>query len=70
MTRRRVAITGIGIVSALGVTREATWAGLVSGACGIKPVTVLDTEGYRSRVAAEVSTPDISAWLTPLERRR
>ena len=70
MTRRRVAITGIGIVSALGVTREATWAGLVSGACGIKPVTVLDTEGYRSRVAAEVSTPDISARLTPLERRR
>ena len=43
MTRRRVAITGIGIVSALGVTRETTWAGLVAGKCGIKPVTVLDT---------------------------
>jgi len=70
MTRRRVAITGIGIVSALGVTREATWSGLVAGACGIRPVTVFDTEGYRSRVAAEVSTPDISARLTPLERRR
>ena len=70
MIRRRVAITGIGIVSALGITREATWEGLIAGACGIRPVTVFDTEGYRSRVAAEVSTADIAARLTPLERRR
>jgi len=70
MTRRRVAITGIGIVSALGVTREATWEGLLAGACGIGPVTVFDTEGYRGRVAAEVATPGIAARLTPLERRR
>jgi 3-oxoacyl-[acyl-carrier-protein] synthase II len=70
MTRRRVAITGIGIVSALGVTREATWSGLLAGACGVGPVTVFDTEGYRSRVAAEVATAEIDALLSPLERRR
>jgi 3-oxoacyl-[acyl-carrier-protein] synthase II len=70
MTRRRVAITGIGIVSSLGPTREETWSGLLAGACGVRPVCVFDTEGYRSRVAAEVETPAVQALLTPLERRR
>jgi 3-oxoacyl-[acyl-carrier-protein] synthase II len=70
MTRRRVAITGIGIVSSLGPTREETWSALLAGACGVRPVTVFDTEGYRSRVAAEVDTPAVQALLTPLERRR
>jgi 3-oxoacyl-[acyl-carrier-protein] synthase II len=70
MTRRRVVITGIGIVSSLGPTREETWSGLLAGACGVGPVTVFDTEGYRSRVAAEVKTPAVQARLTPLERRR
>lgn len=67
---RRIAITGIGLVTALGTTREETWRGLVAGRCGVRPVTVFDTEGYRSRVAAEVATPTIDAQLTPLERRR
>jgi 3-oxoacyl-[acyl-carrier-protein] synthase II len=67
---RRVAITGIGIVSALGATREATWDGVVRGDCGIRPVTAIDTEGYRSRIAGEVDTSALKAALTPLERRR
>jgi 3-oxoacyl-[acyl-carrier-protein] synthase II len=70
MTRRRVAITGIGIVSALGVTRESTWAGMLAGGCGVRPVTVFDTEGYKSRVAAEVATAEIDALLSAIERRR
>ena len=67
---RRVAITGIGLVTALGATREATWQRLVAGECGIRPLTVFDSAGYRSRVAAEVATAPIAAQLTPLERRR
>ncbi len=67
---RRVAITGIGLVTALGATREATWQRLVAGDCGIRPLTVFDSAGYRSRVAAEVETAPISAQLTPLQRRR
>ena len=70
MTRRRIVITGIGIVSGLGATREATWARMLEGECSVRPVTVFDTDGYRSRVAAEVSMPAIDAQLTPLERRR
>jgi 3-oxoacyl-[acyl-carrier-protein] synthase II len=70
VTRRRIAITGIGIVSGLGANREATWTRMLDGDCGIRPVTVFDTEGYRSHVAAEVSTLPIHGQLTRLERRR
>jgi 3-oxoacyl-[acyl-carrier-protein] synthase II len=70
MTRPRIAITGVGLVTGLGATREETWARMLDGDCGVRPVTVFETDGYRSRVAAEVSTPPIEAQLTPLERRR
>ncbi len=49
-----VAITGIGLVTALGATREETWRRMLAGECGIRAATVFDTDGYRSRVAAEV----------------
>ena len=54
MSRRRVAVTGIGLMSALGTTREAVWNGLVSGQCGIADVTLFDVAGYRSSKAAEI----------------
>jgi 3-oxoacyl-[acyl-carrier-protein] synthase II len=54
MSGRRVAVTGIGLMSALGTTREAVWDGLVSGQCGIADVTLFDATGYRSSKAAEI----------------
>jgi 3-oxoacyl-[acyl-carrier-protein] synthase II len=50
----RVVVSGLGVVSPYGVGTKTFWAGLASGACAIRPVTLLDTEGFRSRVAAEV----------------
>jgi 3-oxoacyl-[acyl-carrier-protein] synthase II len=70
VTRRRVAITGIGLVTGLGATREDTWQGLTAGRCGVRRVTTLDTEGYRSRVASEVCLDRVASSFTPLERRR
>src|SRR5580692_8554571 len=54
MSGRRVGVTGIGMMSALGTTREAVWDGLVSGQCGIADVTLFDPAGYRSPKAAEI----------------
>jgi 3-oxoacyl-[acyl-carrier-protein] synthase II len=54
MSGRRVAVTGIGLMSALGTTRETVWNGLVSGQCGIADVTLLDATGCRSSKAAEI----------------
>jgi 3-oxoacyl-[acyl-carrier-protein] synthase II len=63
-------VTGIGLVSALGVGREATWRAMVSGRCGIGPVTLFDTTGYRSKLAAEIGDYDPARRFSALERRR
>ena len=67
---RRVAVTGIGLITALGATREESWRRMLAGECGVRPVTVFETEGYRSRVAAELDSEALDADFSPLERRR
>jgi len=66
----RVVITGIGMVTGLGNTREITWERMLAGQCGIRPTELFDTEGYRSRLSAQVRVEDLNDGLTPLERRR
>lgn len=66
----RIAITGVGLVTALGATREESWRRMLEGECGIRPTTVFDTEGYRSRVAAEVDMDALDGDAAPLDRRR
>ena len=62
----RVVITGIGLVTALGTTREESWRRMIAGDCGIGATTVFDTQGYRSRVAAEVDMQAVDEG-TPIE---
>ncbi len=69
MSSGRVAITGIGLITAVGSTRESTWASLVEGRCGIRAVTLFETAGYRSRCGAEIDAFDPSG-LSRYERRR
>lgn len=70
MSDSRIAITGIGMICALGTSREAVWEHMLAGHCGIGPVTLFDVEGYRSRVAAEVDLTEVQARFTPYQRRR
>ena len=66
----RVAVTGIGIVSSLGIGRETNWDHMVAGLCGMRPVTLFDTSDFRSRIAGEVDLFDAQARFTPWQRRR
>ena len=70
MSAPRVVVTGVGLTTALGATRDQTWDALLAGKCGIGPVTVIDSEGFRSKLAAEVPMNCVDRAFTPLERRR
>ena len=51
---RRVVITGVGIVSSLGIGKDRFWDGLRSGRCGVGPITLFNTDAYPVRIAGEV----------------
>ena len=51
---RRVVITGIGLVSSLGIGTAATWQALLAGTSGVTRVTKFDITGYAAQIAAEV----------------
>jgi len=51
---RPVAVTGLGVVSPFGAGVKAYWEGLTGGVCAIRPLTLIDTDGFRCRIGAEV----------------
>ena len=60
---RRVVVTGLGMVTPLGLDATSTWEGLVAGRSGTALITQFDTEGFGSRVAAEVKDFDPNAFM-------
>ena len=70
-TERRVVITGLGVVSALGHEVEDFWNSLVAGQCGIDTITSFDPSSFATQVAAEVRNFDPTpAFPSPKEIRR
>jgi 3-oxoacyl-[acyl-carrier-protein] synthase II len=61
--RRRVVVTGIGLVSPLGVGTDATWQGALEGRSGIAPITQFDAAGYPVTFAGEVKGFNPLDWL-------
>ncbi len=51
---RRVVVTGIGVISPVGLNIDECWSNLTAGVHGIAPITLFDTEGYKAKLAAEV----------------
>lgn len=66
----RVVVSGLGVVSPYGVGAKTFWAGLATGECAIRPLTVIDTEGFRSRIAAEVPAEVMPALGVSRRRSR
>jgi 3-oxoacyl-[acyl-carrier-protein] synthase II len=60
---RRVVITGIGLVSALGIGTRETWAGLLAGQSGVGRVTRFDVTAYAAQIAAEVKGFEPLTWI-------
>lgn len=68
--KRRVVVTGMGILSPVGNTIESAWANVVAGKSGIGAVTHFDAAAFPTRFAGEVRDFDVSAWLPLKEARK
>jgi 3-oxoacyl-[acyl-carrier-protein] synthase II len=68
--RRRVVVTGVGLVSPLGVGTAATWDGLMASKVGIGPITRFDASDYPCRIAAEVSGFDPLDYIEKKEVKK
>lgn len=70
MSRRRVVVTGLGVISPVGNTVPEAWENLLAGKSGIGPITRFDASGFAARIAGEVKGFDVSEYLSPKEARR
>ena len=68
--RRRVVVTGLGVVSPVGNDVASSWDAMLAGRSGIAPITHFDASGLGCRIAGEVKNFDLGAYMTPKEARR
>jgi 3-oxoacyl-[acyl-carrier-protein] synthase II len=70
LSRRRVVVTGLGIVCPVGNTVDEAWGAILAGRSGITRITRFDASAYASQIAGEVKGFEVSAYLNPKEARR
>jgi 3-oxoacyl-[acyl-carrier-protein] synthase II len=70
LSRRRVVVTGVGLVCPVGNSVEAAWSAILGGKSGIARITHFDPAGFSSQIAGEVKGFDATAYLGPKELRR
>ena len=70
MTRRRVVVTGLGIISPVGITLTESWSAILAGQSGIGPITRFDAAAFSSRIAGEVRGFAVEKYLSAKEARR
>jgi len=70
MTKRRVVVTGLGVVSPVGLGAAAAWENLLAGKSGVGPITRFDATLLPTRIAAEVKGFNAADWMAQKETRR
>ncbi|OAM53001.1 beta-ketoacyl-[acyl-carrier-protein] synthase II [Methylovorus sp. MM2] len=70
MQKRRVVVTGLGVVSPVGIGVQASWSDLIAGKSGITRITKFDPTNFASQIAGEVKGFDVSQFLPAKEARR
>ncbi len=68
--RRRVVVTGLGLISPVGNTVEEGWANIIAGRSGITRISRFDPTGFPSQIAGEVKDFDVAKYLSAKEARR
>ena len=70
MSKRRVVVTGMGIVSPLGNDLASTWDGIVNGRSGIGPITHFDPSPFTTRIAGLVKDFDVTRWVSSKDAKK
>lgn len=70
MSKRRVVVTGLGVVCPVGSTVEEAWAAILRGESGIAPITRFDVSSFATRFGGAVKNFDLATYLSPKEARR
>jgi len=70
LSKRRVVITGLGIVSPVGIGHKDAWANIVAGKSGITRITRFDASGFASQIAGEVKNFEVTQYLSAKDARR
>ncbi|MGK2855568.1 MAG: beta-ketoacyl-ACP synthase II [Thermoanaerobaculia bacterium] len=70
MSKRRVVVTGIGMVTPLGIGNDETWQGLLAGRSGVGLITRFDTTAYPAKIAAEVKDFRPEHWIEKKEIKK
>ncbi|MDZ7853335.1 MAG: beta-ketoacyl-ACP synthase II [Halomonas sp.] len=70
MARRRVVVTGLGLVTPVGNAVEESWASILAGKSGIAPIEHFDVSAFNTRFGGSVKDFDISPYLNPKEARK
>ncbi len=70
MSKRRVVVTGLGIVSPVGSTVASAWDAVLRGESGIGPVTRFDVSAFPARFGGQVRDFDVGQYISPKEARR
>ncbi|MCK2182674.1 beta-ketoacyl-ACP synthase II [Halomonas getboli] len=70
MARRRVVVTGLGLVTPVGNTVDESWGNILAGKSGIAPIEHFDASGFNTRFGGSVKDFDISPYLNPKDARK
>ena len=68
--RRRIVITGLGIVGPVGNTIEQAWPNIVAGRSGIGPITAFDASNFAARISGSIKGLDLDRYIAPKEARK
>jgi 3-oxoacyl-[acyl-carrier-protein] synthase II len=70
MSKRRVVVTGLGILSPLGNDLQSSWDGIIHGRSGIGPITHFDASSFPTRIAGQVKDFDPAQWFAPKDVKK
>ena len=70
MTKRRVVVTGLGLITPVGIGVAESWANIINGQSGIGKITKFDCSTFPSQIAGEVKNFDPLAYIPPKDARR